>query len=114
MSCPGVLSYVNSLYVFNEVNHIHIPVKHGMSKPCCIVNNTVCVHWTGRDPLWSSHIYDVATPPIHLFQEIAIFRLFPERGDMRSQTVRWSRWKYTVTSSMTQQVAGPRDGPMLT
>ena len=43
---------------------MYIPVKHGMSKPCCIVNNTVCVYWTGHDALISAHINDVTTPPI--------------------------------------------------
>ena len=52
------------LYIFNDVNHIHIIVKYGMSKPCCIVSNTVCVHWTGHDALVLALINHFATPPI--------------------------------------------------
>ena len=58
------MSFANSLYIFNYVTHIHIPDKYGMSKPSCIVSNTVCVHWTGHDTLVSALKNDVATPPI--------------------------------------------------
>ena len=50
------LSCVNSLHIFNDVNHIHIPVKYGMSKPCCIVSKH-CVralNWPWRSRMGAS------------------------------------------------------------
>ena len=44
---------LQTVYIFNDVNLIHKPIKHSMSKPCCIVNTIV-----------SAHIHDVVTPPI--------------------------------------------------
>ena len=55
------LSCVNSLYIFNDVIHIHIPVKYGMSKACCIVSK-YCVralNWPWRSRIgthkWRRH-----------------------------------------------------------
>ena len=50
-SLKDVLSYAND--IFNEFSNAHIPVKHGMTKPCCIINNTICMH---SHSLWHSLI----------------------------------------------------------
>ena len=44
-SLEHVLSCVNTFYLLNDVYHIHIPVKHGMSRPCCICVRALDRHW---------------------------------------------------------------------
>ena len=51
-----VLPFANSFELSSEVSRLHKTVKHGMSKPCFAMSNTVYVRCTGRDAL-DSRIY---------------------------------------------------------
>ena len=60
-SIEPFLSCVGSLYIFIDVNHMHIPVTHGMCKSCWFVNNTRVreMNWSWRSSIgthkWRCH-----------------------------------------------------------
>ena len=88
----------------NDVNHRHIPVKHGMSKPYCIVNNTMWMHWTDHDAHVSTHINDIATIPIVTswidYNNLTFFiQLQPHNFSSKFPCewfISWFNWQWTV------------------
>ena len=67
-----VLSCVNNLQIFNEVNHMHVPVEHDLSKAFCDDQRRMrALHWLWRSRIdtheWSCHIPRVISCCISMY-----------------------------------------------